>query len=504
MGIRNLLLVKSFRLLVNVSFLFSISLFATNSFSQSLPNDGCTMDYWKRNTEIWDQATDRLPASVGTALEYFNIPHPWNAVTTELYGKVFNITPEQMSAAGLKNSLTLFQAIQYGAKGFSRLARQSVAALLNAGSGYFPYSVNRVITLTHDAFLYDDPDTPASLFETANNGNCLHWPEVIQPAEIQGPIIVCPQTHPLTYTATFDASYGPRNYKWSLKNNTAGAMLSGSKAGVTTNNSLSINVAPLNDFIAGGQFAIELALSNGGSTEIASTYLAVLPANNPGIHAVAYPEYLINTNIVQLSAIVPCNVSYTYQWEVTPPAGVSYPPFATISNSTSPTTTAIVNVYGFFFGEVTFTLRVTDPNGTITTAIAKVIIPTGGGRPINTDRISVSGIPQELTSFNGNNPDALISPQQRKDHLEINKKPDNITAGILIYPNPAKDVFNIQNSKGILDVSLINMLGETVQRWNSVRSQKIELQAHKPGIYTVLIYEHSTGKQVSKKVLIRE
>jgi hypothetical protein len=46
------------------------------------------------------------------------------------------------------------------------------------------------------------------------------------------------------------------------------------------------------------------------------------------------------------------------------------------------------------------------------------------------------------------------------------------------------------------------MLGKTVQQWNNLHSQTIQLQTNKPGTYTLKIFEHATMKQVVKKVVI--
>ena len=506
MRFKKLLLVNFKEIVLSIFFFF----FTITSYTQTTPsNNGCAVDFWKQNTQLWDEATDRVPLGVEEALLFFNITHSWQALTTELYSTVFNLSSTQMSQAGLKSNLTLLQALKSGGNGFSRLAQQSVTALLNAGGAYFPYSVYSVLTITQNAFMNGDPDNATSLFENANDGQCSLWAGNGSPdAYIAGQRFVCQQTSSLTFYGVIKSTSGPFNYKWSLTDNTAGAKLSGQRSGRSSSQSISINVQPQgNTFVEGGAFTLQLIVSSKGRMADTSYFSSIIisPSNNLYFIATANPTHFdfTSTNRTTVLSVLPlCGTGpYTYQWtaEAYPGYPVTDPSqLAIIENSTNATTTAVLMTE-----VVIFKVQVTDANGFVSTATVTVRgDEIGGGRPINTDRRGniITSNSVIINAENSSKPDA----KPAKAIFSKAGKVHTINTDIIIYPNPAKDVFYLQNSKGIVDISLINVLGVNVQRWNNVYSQKIDLLMHKPGMYTLLIYEHATGKRISKKVLISQ
>ncbi|MBF9253532.1 T9SS type A sorting domain-containing protein [Pontibacter sp. 172403-2] len=110
-------------------------------------SEGCTLGYWKNHTDRWCS----------------------NYQTSTRFGSVFTAAPSD-----LKN-LTLLQALNLGGGGKYNLARQGVAALLNACSGEVasPYTTNDVKTIVNNAFRNSGTiGQVASDLDEANNLGC--------------------------------------------------------------------------------------------------------------------------------------------------------------------------------------------------------------------------------------------------------------------------------------------------------------------------------------------
>ena len=94
----------------------------------------------------------------------------------------------------------------------------------------------------------------------------------------------------------------------------------------------------------------------------------------------------------------------------------------------------------------------------------------------------------------------------RSDFSEIrsirnNAKKFNIT----IYPNPGRDLVKvtIPDGAGIVDISLSDMSGKEIKRWNSTSVKNIELTNLRPGMYTIRINVKETGDVLVDKIMIQ-
>ena len=118
---------------------------------QSCAQEGCTLGYWKNHTDRWCDAYE----------------------TCDIFGAVFANTPPSLA------NLTLLQALNLGGGGIYNLARQGVAALLNACSpdvDYAGYSDNpqAVINAVSAAYLAGGNASGmlASQLDRFNNAGC--------------------------------------------------------------------------------------------------------------------------------------------------------------------------------------------------------------------------------------------------------------------------------------------------------------------------------------------
>jgi hypothetical protein len=115
--------------------------------------EGCTLGYWKNHVDRWCLAT---------------------YTPTTIYGSVFTNAPSSLA------SLTFLQALNLGGGGIYNLARQSVAAILNACSSEVAYpapygdSPQSVINAVNAAFLAggNAPGTLATALDILNNTGC--------------------------------------------------------------------------------------------------------------------------------------------------------------------------------------------------------------------------------------------------------------------------------------------------------------------------------------------
>lgn len=162
---------------------------------------------------------------------------------------------------------------------------------------------------------------------------------VLPTCSISGPVVACPETNLLTYTATLDANvYGAVNYTWLLTNGTpsAGAQLSGTLTGSTTAASMTRDAIPIAaDFIAGGNFSLQLTVERDGNSAVCYLNSATAPGalvqiNEVATTAAATPSSLSlnTTSISNLSANTslngtPDNAAFTYAWVVTSAGGLN-------------------------------------------------------------------------------------------------------------------------------------------------------------------------------------
>lgn len=107
---------------------------------------GCTLGYWKNHTDRWCSAYS----------------------TNTLFGSVFENAPESLAG------LTLLEALNLGGGDIYNLARQGVAALLNACSGEleYEYDAATVISRVNDAYASGNAGVEATHLDDLNNAGC--------------------------------------------------------------------------------------------------------------------------------------------------------------------------------------------------------------------------------------------------------------------------------------------------------------------------------------------
>ena len=162
---------------------------------------------------------------------------------------------------------------------------------------------------------------------------------ILPTCSITGPVVACPETNLLTYTAALDADlYGAVNYTWLLTNGTpsAGAQLSGTLTGSTTAASMTRNAVPIAaDFLAGGNFRLQLTVERDGNSAVCYLNSTAAPGdsvliNNVVTTAAASPTSfsLNSTSTSNLSATtqlngVTDNAAFNYAWAVTSAGGLN-------------------------------------------------------------------------------------------------------------------------------------------------------------------------------------
>ena len=162
---------------------------------------------------------------------------------------------------------------------------------------------------------------------------------IVPTCSITGPVVACPETNLLTYTAALDADlYGAVNYTWLLTNGTtsAGAQLSGTLTGSTTAASMTRNAVPITaDFLAGGNFRLQLTVERDGNSAVCYLNTTSAPGdsvliNNVVTTAAASPSSfsLNSTSTSNLSATtqlngVTDNPAFNYAWDVTSAGGLN-------------------------------------------------------------------------------------------------------------------------------------------------------------------------------------
>jgi Secretion system C-terminal sorting domain len=76
---------------------------------------------------------------------------------------------------------------------------------------------------------------------------------------------------------------------------------------------------------------------------------------------------------------------------------------------------------------------------------------------------------------------------------------------VLVYPNPSSGTVNITLPavRGQVNMSLRDMTGRTVQQWNAVTNNRLQLNNLNPGIYTLNVFIQETGEVLVKRIIIQ-
>lgn len=76
---------------------------------------------------------------------------------------------------------------------------------------------------------------------------------------------------------------------------------------------------------------------------------------------------------------------------------------------------------------------------------------------------------------------------------------------VLIYPNPGRDVIQVilPADAGVMDLTLEDMTGKTIRKWNGITQQQMQLQQLQPGMYVLRIRFRSSGEQVLERLIVQ-
>lgn len=76
---------------------------------------------------------------------------------------------------------------------------------------------------------------------------------------------------------------------------------------------------------------------------------------------------------------------------------------------------------------------------------------------------------------------------------------------VAVYPNPSRGATNvaIPEGAGIMDVSLDDYSGKSIQRWNGINVRNLQLTNLKPGIYMLRINFRESGEQITERILVQ-
>lgn len=76
---------------------------------------------------------------------------------------------------------------------------------------------------------------------------------------------------------------------------------------------------------------------------------------------------------------------------------------------------------------------------------------------------------------------------------------------VSVYPNPSRGATNvaIPAGSGIMDISLNDFAGKSVQTWNGINISNLQLSNLKPGIYMLRISFRETGEQLTERIVVQ-
>ena len=76
---------------------------------------------------------------------------------------------------------------------------------------------------------------------------------------------------------------------------------------------------------------------------------------------------------------------------------------------------------------------------------------------------------------------------------------------VSVYPNPSRGATNvaIPAGSGIMDISLNDFSGKSVQSWNGINISNLQLSNLKPGIYLLRINFRETGEQLTERIVVQ-
>lgn len=74
-----------------------------------------------------------------------------------------------------------------------------------------------------------------------------------------------------------------------------------------------------------------------------------------------------------------------------------------------------------------------------------------------------------------------------------------------VYPNPSRGITNISipDGVGMVDVSLEDFTGKTIQRYNGINRNNLQLTNMKPGLYVVRVFVRETGEYITERISVQ-
>ncbi len=96
-------------------------------------------------------------------------------------------------------------------------------------------------------------------------------------------------------------------------------------------------------------------------------------------------------------------------------------------------------------------------------------------------------------------------PDGRVFYSDIRAITTKGSTAVLIFPNPARDVVNIilPSDAGMMDVTLNDFSGKTIQRWIGLQQQQMQIFNLVPGIYLLRIHNRNSGEQLLQRIIVQ-
>jgi hypothetical protein len=76
---------------------------------------------------------------------------------------------------------------------------------------------------------------------------------------------------------------------------------------------------------------------------------------------------------------------------------------------------------------------------------------------------------------------------------------------VSVYPNPSRGTTNISipDGVGMVDLSLEDFTGKTIQRYNGINRNNMQLTNMKPGLYVVRVFVRETGESITERISVQ-
>lgn len=81
----------------------------------------------------------------------------------------------------------------------------------------------------------------------------------------------------------------------------------------------------------------------------------------------------------------------------------------------------------------------------------------------------------------------------------------NGTLTISVYPNPSRGMVNvtIPESNSLMDVSVDDYTGKSIQRWSGIKVQNMQINNLKPGVYMLRFNFRESGETITQRIVVQ-